>query len=64
MLHNRRNEGMLAVCNRISLALESMIQESVYKNRSVGSNANGCCHVLLQSLIIIYDLHSASAKNV
>ena len=64
MLHNSRNEYVLAVADSVSLALESIVQESVYKDRSVGSYADSGIHINSKVFSIVNNFHSTSAKNV
>ena len=64
VLHNSGNEAVLAVGDGVCLALGSVVQEAVYKDRSVGSYANSGGHVDLHHLIIVNDLHSTAAENV
>ena len=64
MLHNSRHKAICSVGNSVCLALCCVVQETVDKDRSVGSYANCCGHINSHHFVIVNYLHSASAENV
>ena len=64
MLHNTGNEAVCSVRDSVSLALCSVVEEAVDEDGSVRSYADSSIHVNSHHLVIVNDLHSASAENV
>ena len=64
VLHNGGNKCVCSVADRICLAFQCMIQETVDQDRAVGCHADGCIHISLHTLIIIDDFHASSTKHV
>ena len=64
VLHNGRNKCVSSVAYGICLTLKGVIQESVYKYRSVRCDTNGSSHISVKALVIVYDLHTTSTENV
>ena len=64
VLHDGRHIGVGAVTDGICLALEGVIQEPVNEDRSVGSYADSCLHVVGHGLIVVDHFHAPSAENV
>lgn len=61
VLHHSRNEYILAVADGVGLTLSRMVQETVDQNRTVGGNADGLLHIEGQRLVVMHNLHAASA---
>ena len=61
VLHNSRNEYVLAVADSICLTLGRMVEETVNQNRAVRSHAYCLLHVEGHSVVVVYNLHAASA---
>ena len=64
MLHNSRNKTVCTVGNSVSLALCSVVEETVDEDRSVRCNTNSSRHIYLHHIVIVNYLHSTSAENV
>ena len=64
MLHNRWNECVGSVADRVCFALEGVVQEPVDQDRTVRRYANGSLHVSFHAFVIIDHFHAAAAKNV
>ena len=63
VLHDRRNEDVLAVGKRIGLALHRVAEEAVEVERTVGRDANRLVDVLAEHDLVEDDLHAAAAEN-
>ena len=55
---------MGSVCNGICLTFQCVMQETVDEDRTIRCNADSSLHITGHALIIIYDFHAASAKDV
>ena len=64
MLHDSGHKGVCAVRYGVCLALQSMVQKSVYQYGPVGCHAYRSLHVLCHGVIIIYHFHAAAAQHV
>ena len=63
MLHDRRNEDVIAVGKRIGLALHRVAEEAVEVERTVGRDANRLVDVFTEHDLVEDDLHAAAAEN-
>ena len=61
VLHNSRNKYVLAVADSVCLTLGRMVKETVNQNRAIRCHAYCLLHIEGQRVIIMNNLHTASA---
>ncbi len=64
VFHNCGDKCVGAVTDRVSLAFQGMVQETVDQDWTVRGHTDGSIHVVFHALVIIYDLHPASAEYI
>ena len=64
MLHNCRNKCMISVADSIGFTFQGMVQETVDQYRTVRRHAYSSFHITFHTLIVVYDFHAASAKDI
>ena len=64
VLHDRRNKRVCSVADGVSLTFRGVVQEPVDEYRTVGGHADSSVHIACHALIIVHDLHAASAEYI
>ena len=64
VFHHRRHKGVGTVADRIRLAFQSMIQETVNENRTIRRHAHSRIHILSHALVIIDHFHAPSSQHI
>ena len=64
MFHDCRHKCMISVTNGVCFTFQGMIKEAVDEDRAVRRHSNGGFHIAGHAFGVIYDLHTASAKDI
>ena len=64
VLHNCRYICVGTVADRVGLALQRVIQETVDQNRTIRCHANRCLHIFCNTLLVINHFHTTAAENI
>ena len=64
VLHDAADVDLVAVAERVDVDLDRILQETVDQHRVFGRQFSGAGDVALQRLVVVDDLHSATAQHV
>src|SRR5262249_15574834 len=64
MLHDARDQNILAVAKRVNIHLGSVFEKAIYEDGSFHREAHGFLHVTANGFFVIRDYHRASAQHI
>ena len=64
VLHDAADVDLVAVAERVDVDLDGVLQEAVHQHRVFGRELRGAGDVALQRLVVVDDLHAATAEHV